>query len=289
MKEIESFVYCRGCVAWIPYDDFEAVTQACKTIPDDFRGYAYHSSSQMKCSHRKNHGAPTYNPCQSRWICGDIGVRGKLTGEVRLLLEENTNFLCCWKNQNQCAGPIWNPQIQTPVSTTCRFWIDVDTNHNCVFVNSKMRVVAIAIKIFFLRYNENTRESETSPGEIVFVDFRQIRGVWHQMRTFFEKLKELAWRIFGKDNFPIPNQLEMIYDDGGCCREWFFADCYYTSVLHLDQSMCRRLDAENENTCTPGNTHNLRGIPGTSGGVSFMKIEPANNHIILKVSSVSSS
>ena len=59
----QAYVFCIGCQVWIPYDDFKPVCAEVKDIPGELVGIAYHSGSQMKCSHKYNKLLPTYRPC----------------------------------------------------------------------------------------------------------------------------------------------------------------------------------------------------------------------------------
>lgn len=192
---------------------------------------------------------------------------------MRLFRTEDEH-LYHWNAVKQCQGPLWNIQAKTkiPKDEEWIYWIDVETNHSCAYVNLDWESVAIAVKIF--------RIIEHSPGvlmaesvNIVYIDIRQVQGIWCGMKQFFERLKDLAVRAVSPKKFGNCNPL-LIEDDGGYASRWSFGSQYIVNALHLSLELVASL----ETSCRK---RRVLGIPEDPPSIEYKQMEnftPSTHH-----------
>ena len=178
-NEEKTYVFCQTCNKWADYDDYKAVSTKAKTCPVEYEAHSYSSQSQQKYAHK---------PCQGRWIVGDVGLVGKITGHISLKYKGQE--LTGWKSYGQCAGPNWNYQIVVPKHAV--FMIDASTNHEGLHLNRQTRTAAIAIRILVRSTPRGTNTSRLDPKDIIFVNIADIAYISPQMKNFFEKMFEFV-------------------------------------------------------------------------------------------------
>ena len=228
-----AYCYCIGCSAWVPYNDFGSVAASSKSIPVTYDRYSYHSESQMKSAHKLG---PQGGGCNSRWVIGDVGVLGHVTGPVELKSQDNK--FCFLQAQSHCAGPnLTAPVVQGDVQSKV-FWIDADCSHNPVYLsvlNGQARIF-VAVKMFDKVRAEDT-EFILRDKFSIYVDLRTIDRICSSMKAWWSSLNDLGFEILQlpKVNF------QLIDDSCWSVNQLAFESSYLKDKLHMKDEIIRTL------------------------------------------------
>ena len=228
-----AYCYCIGCSAWVPYNDFGSVAAGAKSILVAYEKYCYHSESQMKSTHKLG---PQGSSCNNRWIVGDVGVLGRVTGPVELKSHENQFYFL--PAQSHCAGP---NLIVSPMKAEIRkkvFWIDAECSHNpvsLIVMHGEPRIF-VAIKVFEQVRADNS-DLILKDRFSVYVDYRSVDGICSSMKARWESLNDLGFETLQLTEV----NFRMIDDSYWLKHELVFEVSYLREKLHMRDDIVQKL------------------------------------------------
>ena len=180
----KSYCFCIKCLQWVDYDEFKEVPAKSKTITQELTFFSFSSHPQARILH------PV---CSGRWIVGDIGLQGMVTGPVELVKRD---IVSTWENGGNCSGPDWLRTVTIRPNPGWLFWVDATTNHEGLHFDANKEFACIAVRILekrtFTAGNGRIRNiMDLVPKGIVFVNVADIATYFPDMQNFFESTQLL--------------------------------------------------------------------------------------------------